>query len=90
MLVLRTQAGYDAFSWIAMFVQTVLHFSDAGAQFVFGSNFYEHFFAFKVRFLYVFKREFQPNQRPKLSAQYEEGCSVKALMLVLPVFAAQL
>ena len=48
LLVLRTVAGYEAFKWLGDRVQEFLEYSDAGAAFVFGENFEEHFFAFKV------------------------------------------
>ena len=48
LLVLRTSWGYEAFKWLGDRVQEFLEYSDAGAEFVFGENFEEHFFAFKV------------------------------------------
>jgi CNT family concentrative nucleoside transporter len=47
-IILRTPVGRSFFSWLTDAVTALLDFSDAGARFVFGDNFPEHFFAFKV------------------------------------------
>jgi nucleoside permease NupC len=49
MIVLRWSAGYAAFQWLGDRVTEFYVYSDAGAQFVFGDNFTDHFFAFKAR-----------------------------------------
>lgn len=46
--VLRTPIGFRLFNAIGDLVSTFLNFSDVGARFVFGDNFQEIFFAFKV------------------------------------------
>jgi len=47
-IILRTPMGKSFFAWLTEAVTSLLDFSDAGARFVFGDNFSEHFFAFKV------------------------------------------
>ena len=47
-LILKTTPGYTAFKFLGDAVNQFLNFSDAGAKFVFGDNFEEHFVAFKV------------------------------------------
>ncbi|MDJ0736893.1 MAG: NupC/NupG family nucleoside CNT transporter [Nostocaceae cyanobacterium] len=47
-LILRTSLGFAAFKFLGDIVSQFLNFSDAGAKFVFGDNFEEHFLAFKV------------------------------------------
>jgi CNT family concentrative nucleoside transporter len=47
-LILRTPWGKSFFVWLTDAVTGFLDFSDAGARFVFGENFAEHLFAFKV------------------------------------------
>lgn len=50
LLILQTNAGYVAFSWMGKRVSDFQQYSDAGAAFVFGEDAYKHhFFAFKVR-----------------------------------------
>jgi len=48
LLILRTSAGRAVFNLARVVVAKVLSFSDAGATFIFGENFQEHFFAFSV------------------------------------------
>jgi CNT family concentrative nucleoside transporter len=48
LLILKTPIGFRAFSFAGTLVKKFLDFSDAGASFVFGEAFTEHFFAFKV------------------------------------------
>ncbi|HAX80493.1 MAG TPA: NupC/NupG family nucleoside CNT transporter, partial [Cyanobacteria bacterium UBA11372] len=48
LLILRTTFGYAIFKFFGDVVSQFLNFSDAGAKFVFGDNFEEHFLAFKV------------------------------------------
>ncbi|MDJ0617889.1 MAG: NupC/NupG family nucleoside CNT transporter [Calothrix sp. MO_192.B10] len=47
-LILRTKPGLVVFQFLGDVVSKFLNFSDAGAKFVFGDNFEEHFLAFKV------------------------------------------
>lgn len=47
-LILRTTVGLALFQFLGDRVSQLLDFSDAGARFVFGENFKEFFFAFKV------------------------------------------
>jgi concentrative nucleoside transporter, CNT family len=47
-LILKTPGGRGFFQRASDFVTGFLDFSDAGARFVFGDGFAEHFFAFKV------------------------------------------
>nr|CAB3266200.1 sodium/nucleoside cotransporter 1-like [Phallusia mammillata] len=48
MFILRTQAGFEAFNWVGNLAQTFINYVDAGAEFVFGESFQDHYFAFKV------------------------------------------
>ncbi|XP_058528754.1 solute carrier family 28 member 3 [Ochotona princeps] len=54
LLILRTKPGYIAFDWLGGQVQIFLEYSDAGASFVFGEKYTDHFFAFKVLPIVVF------------------------------------
>ncbi|CAK8682691.1 unnamed protein product [Clavelina lepadiformis] len=47
-LILRTKVGFLAFRLTGDFVAKFLSYIDVGSKFVFGANFKEHFFAFKV------------------------------------------
>jgi CNT family concentrative nucleoside transporter len=47
-IILKTPPGKAFFLWLTDAVTTFLDFGDAGAKFVFGDNFTEHLFAFKV------------------------------------------
>jgi concentrative nucleoside transporter, CNT family len=48
LLILRTAIGLSIFQFLGDVVTRFLDFSDAGASFVFGENFKDFFFAFKV------------------------------------------
>ncbi|HUO87497.1 MAG TPA: NupC/NupG family nucleoside CNT transporter [Thermoanaerobaculia bacterium] len=48
LLILRTEAGRMSFAAATDAVSAFLDFTDAGASFIFGEGFGEHFFAFKV------------------------------------------
>ncbi|XP_078492520.1 sodium/nucleoside cotransporter 1-like isoform X2 [Ciona intestinalis] len=48
MIILRTQAGFDAFNWLGSLAQTFINYVNAGSAFVFGKNYMDHAFAFKV------------------------------------------
>ena len=48
LLILKTKTGLAVFKFLGNIVSQFLNFSDTGAKFVFGDNFAEHFFAFKV------------------------------------------
>ena len=48
-VILRTTWGYEAFRFVGSQARVFLDYTDAGAQFVFGKNFQDHLFAFKVR-----------------------------------------
>uniref|UniRef100_A0A9L0SX82 Sodium/nucleoside cotransporter n=2 Tax=Equus caballus TaxID=9796 RepID=A0A9L0SX82_HORSE len=54
LLILRTVLGLMAFQWLGKQVQTFLEHTDAGASFVFGEKYTDHFFAFKVLPIMVF------------------------------------
>ncbi|KAJ7335579.1 hypothetical protein JRQ81_013520 [Phrynocephalus forsythii] len=54
LITLRTKIGFDAFSWLGEQVQTFLGYTDAGAKFVFGEKYTDHFFAFKVLPIVIF------------------------------------
>jgi CNT family concentrative nucleoside transporter len=46
--IIKTPVGFELFSFAGNLVKKFLDFSDAGASFVFGEKFTDHFFAFKV------------------------------------------
>jgi CNT family concentrative nucleoside transporter len=48
LVILKTPPGKAFFLWLSAKVTLFMDFSDAGARFVFGDGFAEHFFAFKV------------------------------------------
>jgi CNT family concentrative nucleoside transporter len=48
LLILRTAAGRSTFAVATEAVTAFLNFTDAGASFIFGTGFEEHYFAFKV------------------------------------------
>ena len=48
LFILRTALGLAIFQWLGEVVSGFLDFSDEGAAFVFGENFQDFFFAFKV------------------------------------------
>ncbi|XP_023554955.1 solute carrier family 28 member 3 isoform X1 [Octodon degus] len=54
LLILRTKPGFIAFDWLGRQVQTFLGYTDAGAVFVFGEKYTDHFFAFKILPIVVF------------------------------------
>ncbi|KAG8512235.1 Solute carrier family 28 member 3 [Galemys pyrenaicus] len=54
LLILRTDPGFMAFDWFGKQVQTFLEYTNAGASFVFGEKYTDHFFAFKVLPIVVF------------------------------------
>ncbi|XP_032740796.1 solute carrier family 28 member 3 [Rattus rattus] len=54
LLIIRTRPGFVAFDWMGKQVQTFLGYTDAGAQFVFGEKYTDHFFAFKILPIVVF------------------------------------
>lgn len=48
LFIIKTPVGFELFSFVGNLVKKFLDFSDAGASFVFGEKFVDHFFAFKV------------------------------------------
>ncbi|XP_048753861.2 solute carrier family 28 member 3-like [Ostrea edulis] len=54
LIILRTQWGYGAFQWLGDRITEFLNYSNAGAIFVFGELYTNHFFAFKVLPVVVF------------------------------------
>ncbi len=57
-LILKTDAGQRVFQWATDVVTAFLNFTDAGAIFIFGQGFEEHFFAFKVLSTIIFFSSF--------------------------------
>ena len=53
LFILRTQVGYDIFKWLGDRVTEFLEYTVAGIVFVFGETYEDHFFAMKVRALFV-------------------------------------
>ncbi|XP_046847905.1 solute carrier family 28 member 3-like isoform X2 [Xenia sp. Carnegie-2017] len=54
LLILRTTAGRKSFKFVGDQISIFLDYTDYGAVFVFGSNFKEHFFVFKVLPVIIF------------------------------------
>ncbi|XP_070351888.1 solute carrier family 28 member 3-like isoform X3 [Equus asinus] len=54
LIMLRTGPGLRAFQWLGKQVQTFLEHTDAGASFVFGENYTDHYLAFKFLPMLVF------------------------------------
>ena len=48
LIIMKTSMGQVFFIWSKNVVTTVIEMSDAGAEFLFGPSFKDHFFAFKV------------------------------------------
>ena len=48
-LLMNTEFGFTLFKFMGERIITFLDFTDKGAELVFGPNFRDHFFAFKVR-----------------------------------------
>ncbi|XP_072045725.1 solute carrier family 28 member 3-like [Amphiura filiformis] len=48
LFILRTKVGFMIFDFLGDLVQTFLDYTDEGSIFVFGDNYMDHFFAFKV------------------------------------------
>ncbi|RVE68131.1 hypothetical protein OJAV_G00088670 [Oryzias javanicus] len=55
LLILRTEFGIQTFTWVENKAKVFLSFTDVGSKFVFGENFSEHFFAFRVMPILVFR-----------------------------------
>ena len=72
LLILRTAVGFSVFSWLGDRVSDFLNYSDAGAAFVFGENFQDFFFAFKVLPTIIFFSAF-------ISLLYHYGVLQKAV-----------
>ena len=56
LVVLRWPAGYMALKWLGDRFTEFFSYSDAGAEFVFGRSYAEHFLAFKVILLFIFAK----------------------------------
>nr|XP_044612818.1 solute carrier family 28 member 3-like [Equus asinus]XP_044612819.1 solute carrier family 28 member 3-like [Equus asinus] len=54
LIILRTGPGLMAFQWLGKQVETFLEHTDAGASFLFGENYKDHFLAFKVLPMVIF------------------------------------
>ncbi|XP_066460205.1 solute carrier family 28 member 3 [Eleutherodactylus coqui] len=54
LFILRTKPGFDAFDWLGLQVQTFLEYANTGSEFVFGKNYADHFFAFKLLPIVIF------------------------------------
>ena len=57
-LILKTAPGLAVFKFLGDMVTQFLNFSDAGAKFIFGDSFAEHFIAFKVLPTIIFVSSF--------------------------------
>ncbi len=75
LFILRTAVGLAIFQWLGGVVSAFLNFSDAGASFVFGENFQDFFFAFKVLPTIIFFSAF-------ISLLYHYGILQKAVQAV--------
>ena len=72
LFILRTAIGFTIFQWLGNTVSGFLNYSDAGASFVFGENFQDFFFAFKVLPTVIFFSAF-------ISLLYHYGILQKAV-----------
>ena len=54
--VMRSNFGYNFFKFIGNMIQKFLFFTDNGTRLVFGDNYQDHFFAFKV---YIEKNKYR-------------------------------
>jgi len=72
LFILRTAIGFTIFEWLGSTVSGFLNYSDAGASFVFGENFQDFFFAFKVLPTVIFFSAF-------ISLLYHYGILQKAV-----------
>lgn len=54
LFILRTDPGYDLFDWLGSQVTIFLQYSEVGAEFLFGTAMYEHFFAMVVLSTVIF------------------------------------
>ncbi|XP_061673191.1 solute carrier family 28 member 3-like [Syngnathoides biaculeatus] len=54
LLVLRNSFGFKALEWLGKFVEKFIGYTDVGSRFIFGDNFQEHFFIFKVMPVLIF------------------------------------
>jgi len=57
-LLLRTDVGYQFFKYLGEIVQNFINCVDNGVEFVFGSSWAQHFFAFKVLSIVIFFSSF--------------------------------
>ncbi|CAF0789122.1 unnamed protein product [Adineta ricciae] len=53
-IVIRFEFGFQFFEFLGKEVSTFIHNADAGAMFVFGKTYEEHFFVFKVTSIIIF------------------------------------
>ncbi len=75
LFILRTAVGLAIFRWLGDRVSAFLDYSDAGASFVFGENFQDFFFAFKVLPTVIFFSAF-------ISLLYHYGILQKAVQAI--------
>ncbi|XP_078252913.1 solute carrier family 28 member 3-like [Rhinoraja longicauda] len=54
LLILRTHTGFVAVNWLGIQVQIFMNYVDAGAKFLFGEKYTDHYFAFKVLPLVIY------------------------------------
>lgn len=73
--IIRTTIGFEIFKYLGDVMENFLNFSDAGSKFVFGDNFQEHFFAFKVLPIIIFFCSF-------VSILYHYGIVQKAVYAI--------
>ncbi|CDN15814.1 MAG: NupC/NupG family nucleoside CNT transporter [Richelia sp.] len=78
LLILKTKPGLIVFQFLGHLVSKFLNFSDAGAKFVFGDNFEEHFIAFKVLPTIIFFSSF-------ITVLYHYGILQRLVQLVAVV-----
>ncbi|MGC1308852.1 MAG: NupC/NupG family nucleoside CNT transporter [Phormidesmis sp.] len=78
LFILRTAIGLAIFKWAGDIVSNFLDYSDAGASFVFGENFQDFFFAFKVLPTIIFFSAF-------ISLLYHYGVLQKAVQAIAQI-----
>ncbi|XP_037115571.1 solute carrier family 28 member 3-like isoform X1 [Syngnathus acus] len=58
LLVLRTSFGLKALEWLGYYIEVFIAHTDVGSRFIFGDNYEDHFFIFKVMPILIFMSSF--------------------------------
>lgn len=52
--ILRFKLGFEVLEWMGHRVNEFMHYSEAGAMFVFGDGYKEHMVVFSVRYIIIY------------------------------------